>query len=374
MGKFGKKKEIDLNPLSYNIGLLGQSGVGKSTLMKEVCEKLAGEDGYIALDIGKEDGHDAINGIVTEKVEDWQKFEEICDDIIENKTADYKNLKIIIIDTYDEFCNIAEKEVVRQWNRKNPEKKAETINAVLGGFGRGLDKVIETMLEPLWELKKVGVAFAVIGHTKQKDVEDVKSEEKCSLLTANVSQKYFNAIKTKLHFCGLAYIDRDIVQRETSKKDNKGKTIVKGKVAGESRVINFRDDTYSVDSKSRFAEITPQIPMDADAFIKAMEDAIKSEQAKSGKSLADAKKKQKKDEDKKAKVAAKYSKAKKEAHVDIEENEKLVSVITANFKKADESTKEKIVDMLHGAGVDNFKDPDIIPTKILKEMVTLLES
>ena len=311
MGKFGKKNEIDLNPLSYNIGLLGQSGVGKSTLMKEVCEKLAGEDGYIALDIGKEDGHDAINGIVTEKVEDWQKFEEICEDIIENKTTDYKDLKIIIIETYDEFCNIAEKEVVRQWNRKNPEKKAETINAVLGGFGRGLDKVIETMLEPLWELKKVGVAFAVIGHTKQKDVEDVKSEEKYSLLTANVSQKYFNAIKTKLHFCGLAYINRDIVQRETSKKDNKGKTIVKGKVAGESRVINFRDDTYSVDSKSRFAEITPQIPMDADAFIKAMEDAIKSEQAKSGKSLADAKKKQKKDEDEKAKVAAKYSKAKK---------------------------------------------------------------
>ena len=56
MGKFGKKNEIDLNPLSYNICLLGQPKVGKSTLIKEVCEKLAGQDGYIHFDMGKEDG------------------------------------------------------------------------------------------------------------------------------------------------------------------------------------------------------------------------------------------------------------------------------------------------------------------------------
>ena len=72
--KYGKKVEIDLNPLHYNIGLLGESGIGKSTIMKDICEKLAGEDGYLALDVGKEDGHDAIAGIVSERIENWAKF------------------------------------------------------------------------------------------------------------------------------------------------------------------------------------------------------------------------------------------------------------------------------------------------------------
>ena len=51
--KFGQKREICIDPLAYNIGLIGESGIGKSTVIKEVCEKLAGDDGYIALDIGK---------------------------------------------------------------------------------------------------------------------------------------------------------------------------------------------------------------------------------------------------------------------------------------------------------------------------------
>ena len=75
--KFGQKREICIDPLAYNIGLIGESGIGKSTVIKEVCEKLAGDEGYIALDIGKEDGHDAINGIVSAKIPDWATFKEI---------------------------------------------------------------------------------------------------------------------------------------------------------------------------------------------------------------------------------------------------------------------------------------------------------
>ena len=44
--KFGKKKEVKIDPLAYNIGLAGLSGIGKTTLIKNVCEELVGEDGY----------------------------------------------------------------------------------------------------------------------------------------------------------------------------------------------------------------------------------------------------------------------------------------------------------------------------------------
>ena len=148
MGKFGKKIEINLDPLAYNIGLIGEPGCGKSTIMKEICEKLAGDDGYIAFDIGKEDGHKAISGIISEKIEDWAKFAEVVDDIVENKDEDYKNLRVVIIDTYDQLCELAEKETIRLYNKKLKEAgkpPVDTVNSAFGGFGKGLDKAIDLM-------------------------------------------------------------------------------------------------------------------------------------------------------------------------------------------------------------------------------------
>ena len=69
MGKYGKKNSVDLNPLHYNIAFLGEGGIGKTTLCYQMCEKLVGDEGYMHFDIGKEDGADAIEGVVTEKIE-----------------------------------------------------------------------------------------------------------------------------------------------------------------------------------------------------------------------------------------------------------------------------------------------------------------
>ena len=119
--KYGKKNEIKLDPLKYNLCLIGEGGIGKTTLIKQYCEKLAGQDGYIFLDVGKEDGSDAISGIVSEPVWDWEKFDDVTTDIIENRHTDYADLKVVVIDTFDELMNLAESEVLRLWNRDNPD-------------------------------------------------------------------------------------------------------------------------------------------------------------------------------------------------------------------------------------------------------------
>lgn len=371
--KFGRKVEIDLNPLHYNIGLLGESGIGKSTIMKEICEKLAGEDGYLALDVGKEDGHDAIAGIVSERIEDWAKFVEVTDDIIDNKTKDYKDLQVVIIDTYDQLFDLAEKEVIRLHNKRNPEKpKIDTINSAFGGFGKGLDKAIELVLDRLWELKKVGVSFIVVAHTKKKDVDDVVTGDQYSILTSDISQKYFNAIKTKLHFLGMAYIDRNIVQEKTGKKNFKtGEDITKGKIVSESRVIRFRDDTYSVDSKSRFADIVDCIPFNADEFIKAMQDAIMKEHGKGTLTVEQSQKKAAKEAKEKEKFAAQYAEEKAKNHADESRNAELIDIIKTKFPDADDDMKAKVKTIMQQYDIPNFKENDV-STKGLEEIVAIL--
>lgn len=379
---FGKKNRVDLNPLHYNIALLGQSGIGKTTIIKELCEKLApevnGASGYLHLDIGKEDGADAIEGINTEKVKDWRKFEAVINDIIKNRyiDPDYANLQTVIVDTYDELMRIAEPEVIRLHNKENPDKpKITSINSAYGGWGAGLDKALEIVFDKLWELKEVGVHFIMIAHTKSKDIDDPATGESYATLTANLSQKYFNHLKTKVHFLGVGYINRQIVKEKTGKKNIKtGEDITRGFVKGEARVINFRDDNFSVDSKSRFADITSElIPFNVDALIKAIQDAILAESAKGNRTEEENKKLQKEADAKKTEQAKSYAKSKVEAEDYAEKSNEYIAYIKDNFTKCTAATKAEVKATMAEYNFEKFTD-DNIPLEALEKITNIISA
>lgn len=329
--KFGKKNEIKIDPLKYNLALIGESGIGKTTIIKQYCEKLAGENGYIFLEMGKEDGADAISGINYINCPEWDMeydeftnsigFNTFIEDVVENKTTDWKDLRVVVVDTYDELFTIAESEVISMHNRENPKKRVNSIRSAFGGFQKGEDKALEIVFDSLWSLKKVNVSFIIIGHIKSKNVTDSVTGEDYLQLTSNMSQKYFNAIKTKAHFLGVAAIDRKIVREKTGKKDFVTKEdIKKGVIKSETRKITFRDNNYVIDSKSRFADIVESIPFDVDELIEAITNAIKAEIAKSGQSYDKLKEKQEKEEEKKDERIAKNeqeNKKKKEFEIKI---------------------------------------------------------
>ena len=379
MGKYGQKNHVKLDPLAYNICLLGESKVGKTTLIKEVCEKLAGSDGYMFLECGQERGADAIEGINYINCPEWQMdydeltnsagFEDVCDDIIDNKTTDYADLKVVIIDTYDQLINLAEDESKRLWNRDNPDKRTNSINAAWGGFGKGEKKAIELMFNKIAELRSVGVSTIIIGHIKTKDISDPVSGETYQILTSDQQQNYFNALKKNLHFLGLAYIDRQIIKEKTGKKNivtNKEEQV--NKVKGESRKIKFRDDNFCVDSGSRFAEIIDEIDLDADQFITALTDAIKAEQSKSGKTLEQSKAEQEAEEAERLKEIAK-------AEQDKKENKKLEDVVAkiTDYIKANKSNMVKIKPIIAKAKELGYENPTMIDKiEDAKEVLALI--
>lgn len=368
--KFGKKNVIKVDPLAYNVGLIGESGIGKTTVAVEYCERLAGEDGYILANIGKEDGVDAIPNAVYANIPDWETFEEFTDDIIKHRTTDYKDLKVVVYDTIDELFRIAEPEVIRLHNKAYPDKKTTSIKAAFGGFMAGEDKAIELVLDKIWELKSVGVQMMVIGHTKRKNQSDVATGEEYETLTANLTNRYFNAIKTKLHVLGVASIDRSIEKQRIKQKVGGDKII--GKVTSESRIITFRDDNFNIDSKSRFNEITPQIDLNVDQFIEAIEDAIKKahDKQKNGKSLEETKAEQRKEKEQEIeKVAEDVNRNK----VNAEENEGLSDIIKTKFPSANDDVKGKVKEVMVEFGFTSFKDPETIPTLALQKIVDLLK-
>jgi hypothetical protein len=169
--------------------------------------------------MGAERGADAIQGIpyvnCTTWSDDYDDLENtigiatLVNDIVENKSVDYPNLRTIVIDTYDFFIELAEAESIRQYNKQCRErgevdKVAKTINAAWGGYGRGEKEAIKLMFELTDALASVGVHTIFIGHTKQKEVPDVVTGNSYSILTCDMQNNYFNALKKKLHFLGVA--------------------------------------------------------------------------------------------------------------------------------------------------------------------------
>lgn len=285
MGKFGRKVNVTTDLSKYMIGVMAPSGFGKTTLMYEVCEKEFGPDGYIILDMAQEDGVAALQGAVAEKVTTWKKMKEVVDDIVKNKETDYPDLKVVIMDTLDAAFEAAEQYAVDTYNRENMGKqgftKASSINSVEGGFGRGLEKVIEYVKKEIVRLNSVGVGVYWTAHVKEKDQVDLFTGTQYTTLTANMSMKYFNAIKNSSHIVAFGYFDRSIEKQAVGEVNPITKKAKERKsVLAEARKLKFRDDAMIADAKSRFSEITDEIDLDANLFINAIKDAIEAERAK----------------------------------------------------------------------------------------------
>lgn len=279
--KFGNRKRVSKNVNDFMIGIMAPSGWGKTTLMYKTCEKLFGPDGYIVADMGDEDGTAAIDDIAAEQIPTWKRFKEMVDDIVKNKDTDYMDLKIVIMDTLDATFEKAEEYTVKSWNQENMGqqgfKPASSINSVEGGFGKGLDRTIETVKKEFNRLAKVGVKVWWTAHVKEKDQTDLFTGANYTTLTANMPMKYFNSIKNISHIIGFGYFDRTVEKQEVGEANivtKKKKT--RNAVLDETRKIKFRDDSMIADAKSRFANIIDEIVLDTDEFIKAITDAINS--------------------------------------------------------------------------------------------------
>ena len=355
---YGRKNRVRVDPFAYNQMYLGESGIGKTTLVYKMCEKYLGEDGYLFIECGKENGEEAIEGINAVRAVSWETpsdeeielynnlnpsddgdgegiggFEDIIDDILANKITDYPNLKVVVVDTYDELIKIAEPEVIAMHNREYPDKRVTSIKAAFGGFMGGEDKADEIILDKLFSLNKIGVHFVVIGHTKRKEREDAYTGINYSQIAAAVGDRHFNNIKTKIPFLGVCFIDRDIVMQKTGKKNVvTKKEEERGKIMSESRCVMFRDDNYSIDSKSRFAEITnKKIPLNEQAVYEAMVEAIKKEKERGGKSYDNDAANEKKLEVKREQVIAEYT-AKEKAKRDVAEGVNKIKAIVDDHK------------------------------------------
>lgn len=376
---FGRKNHVKVDPTAYAFMLLGEPKIGKTTVLKEAAEKLVGEDGYMFVELGRERGADAIENInyinCPEYHMDYDEdtnsvgWDDLVCDIEENKSTEYPNLKLILMDTYDQYISISQAESLRLYNKDNPDKRAKTLNGAWGGFGAGDKKTIEIMFDYIDRLNAVGVKVWWVGHVRNKAITDITTGDSYEVLSSDQQQNYFNALKKNLHFLGLAYVDRQIIKEKTGRKNavtkkDEEKSVVKE----ESRKIKFRDDSFVIDCGSRFKDIVDEVDLDADQLIDAMTNAIKAEIAKGTTSYEDSKNAEKAMEVKKLKEIAEAEKVKKEQKEVAEVMTPVIEFIKEN------KTKRTLIKPI----IDKCKEHEVTPMEVTdielaKELLSMIK-
>lgn len=283
----GRVREVSNNIEDYSYFLNGIGGVGKTTTVCEIGQKLFGVGGYLHLTVGEEPKPEHIGNLWSDVAEEWDDFEEIIEALCENKDEgyvddngmDYSKLKMVGLDSADEIIRLAENKVIELHNKKvsNPSDKVDTIKKCFGGFQAGENKVVDMVVETIFMLRKHNICPFIIGHTKPKNKKDLMTDIEYEQITSNLDNKYYTAIKDKVSMVMCAYIEREMTDLETMKDAFTKKQKQVGKIASEKRVISFRDEEHAIDLKSHLKYICPKCDLDSDLIIKELKEAIKKQ-------------------------------------------------------------------------------------------------
>ena len=378
--KVGKRKEVMVDFANYCYLFNGIAGIGKTTLAYEVGKTLYGEDGVMILTIGQEPEPKHLGNILSDRAKTWSDVSEMVDDLVDYRNEDYKDLKLIAIDTVDEVFRLAEQEVLDMFNSTVViDKRVKSIKQAFGGFQAGENKVLDIVVTTLFKLRDAGYGIFFIGHTKIKNKKDPMTDIEFEQLTSNLEAKYYTAIKDKVNVVGCAYIEREMNNLETVKDAFSKKEKQVGRIASEKRVIVFRDEEYAIDVKSHFEYIEPKIEFSAPIFIETVLTAIKKQHDKfHGESTVEELEVIKERQEDKIIAEIEEDKGQEDIKeveivdtdkVDTEVNKELIKEITTYYKVATDEQKESVKSILKANGTTKFDAT--LPTKVFNEILSL---
>lgn len=268
MGRLRKIKpnEVKVRLEDYIHLVLGEGKTGKSTLFRNLVNLHYNGDMSKGLLLAFEPGYKALDGLYAQDIEDWDDWEEIQDELIEDR----KNLpyKFLAIDTVDKFVDMAIDKTLRE-SKKKDGKKVESINSAFGGFNRGKEFCLKLMKDSLDKLHKAGFGIFLIGHTKLKKKNTgvtLSDGQEYMQLSSNLTGDYEAIFRDMADMMTFLVVDKEISGDIEDVKKRTAKTSVS---------MHFRSNG-EIDCGGRFTDLPISLPYSAENYIKAFEQGVKS--------------------------------------------------------------------------------------------------
>lgn len=241
-------QQISKNLRGKYIMLYGLPGVGKTSLAAQF-EKV--------LIAGFEMGTNALNNVYVAPIKTWDEWKKMVKDLCKNKELQEK-FHAIAIDTADEAWNLCSKHVCAA---------AGVTELRELPWGQGYDLAKKEYASTFRDLAYAGYGLIFTSHSTEKVYTNEKGEEYTMIVPA-LPNRPFDIINKMVDI--IAYI------REISIPAGEDKTVRK-------RFMFLRDEIGDrFLAKSRYRYITPRIPLDYQALVTSIYDAIDEEVSASG--------------------------------------------------------------------------------------------
>lgn len=355
-----KRTVVDMS--SLKIYLRGEKKTGKSTLFRDVVlEKFGNAENGLLIGCGAEIGYNLLDNLNSTQVETYTEWKELVNWLITQKGNEH-DIRMVAIDTADEWISsILEPEVCRQ-SVIETKKPCKSINAALGGFGAGQERLKQLIKDSIIRLSKAGITPFVISHTKVKTVKEKgqTEEEGYNVLTGNIQANYDSLLSEILDVCCILRVDKDV-------KD--------GKVQSSVRKLHFRNDGFC-DCGSRFANgaVPDYIEFEgnntAKLFIDTLENGIKASMTNP---ISDDELAKRKAEELAQREAQAQDFINNVASIDVELNAKYIDEIKVLFATTSDENKTKIRDLMSSNGLAKF-DAETNKTSVLSDILAVLKA
>lgn len=341
-----KPHKVVADAFNYKYVIAGRPKSGKTSLVHGIVkEKYDGDLSKLLL-IAFERGYNALDGIYAEDIDEWEDFQELVDDLIEEK--DDIPFKILAFDTVDVMGSMATDYILKMQGRKD-KKKYSAINDL--AYGKGYELLGREIDEQITKLDKAGFSLFFLTHDKDRQFE-TREGLKYDKTTLSLGGRVRDIILNMADF---------IVFIELSKE------LVKG-VAEDRRYIYFRGDS-GLEAGSRFKHVPNRIEYSYSDFIDTVEDAILQEYGGDEKAVEKAKKEQSKKKESKAKEYVDKVKNTKEPSELHEEIQSIVKDLDNSVKKV---IAKEFKDLLGDADFRNTEDIELLE-KALEKAKSLAE-
>lgn len=292
-----KPHNVVADVFNYKYVIAGRPKAGKTSLIYGITkEKYDGDLSKLLL-VAFEKGYNALDGIYAHDIEEWTDFQELVDELIENK--DDIPFRILGFDTVDVMAKLATDYVIRTQSRRDG-KRYLAINDL--AYGKGYELLDREMSEQITKLDNAGFSLFFLTHDKDRQFE-TREGLKYDKTTLSLGGRVRDLVLNMADF---------IVFIELSKE------LVDG-VAEDKRYIYFRGDS-GLEAGTRFKHVPNRIEYSYKGFVDTVEDAILEEYGGDKDAVKDAKKKQNEEKESKARKYVekiKGAKSAKELHDEI---------------------------------------------------------
>lgn len=353
MSRFKEKKphKVIADAFEYKYIIAGRPKAGKTSLVHGIVkEKYDGDLSKLLL-VAFERGYKALDGIYAEDIDEWEDFQELVEDLVNEK--DEVPFKILAFDTVDIMGKLASNYVLKKQGFK--DKKRYTAMADLA-YGKGYDLLEGEMGDQIAKLERAGYTLIFITHDKDRKFTSREGHE-YDKTTLSLGGRVRDLVLNMVDFIVFVEI---------------GKELVKGK-AVDKRYIYFRGDS-GLEAGSRFKHVPNKIDYDFRGFLDTVEDAILAEYGGDQKAVDTAKKEQ---ADKKEKETKEYLKNEAKSDSESESDDSTSGLMDKVDELLDSMDKQKKIQLVKFTnrefGVKDFhKLEDVDSLKQVHEYATEL--